>query len=66
MTTAAPADSAAALLSWAGRDGRYSHSDTEAVLQGHGETLGAWLEHCSAHAAPDAYDAAALLRWLGY
>jgi len=59
-------DSKAAMLSWAGRDGRYTHSDTEAILHGHGETFGAWLGHCCAHALPDAYDAAALLAWLGY
>jgi hypothetical protein len=59
-------DSKTAMLSWAGRDGRYTHSDTKAILQGHGETFGAWLDHCCAHALPDAYDAAALLTWLGY
>jgi hypothetical protein len=59
-------DSKAAMLSWAGRDGRYTHSDTEAVLQGHGETFGAWVDHCCTHALPDAYNAAALLTWLGY
>jgi hypothetical protein len=59
-------DSKAAMLSWAGRDGRYTHSDTKAILQGHGETFGAWLDHCCAHALPDLYDAAALLAWLGY
>jgi hypothetical protein len=60
------ADSKAAMLSWASRDGRYTHSDVEAILQGHGETFGAWIDHCCAHALPDAYDAAALLAWLGY
>jgi hypothetical protein len=59
-------DSKTAMLSWAGRDGRYTHSDTKAILQGHGETFGAWLDHCCAHALPDLYDAAALLTWLGY
>jgi hypothetical protein len=38
--------SAEAMASWAGRDGRYSHSDTEAILEGHGETFGAWVQHC--------------------
>jgi hypothetical protein len=60
------ADGKTAMLSWAGRDGRYTHSDTEAILQGHGETFGAWVNHCCAHALPDLYDAAALLTWLGY
>jgi hypothetical protein len=59
-------DSAAAMRSWAGRDGRYTHSDAEAILQGHGETFGAWVDHCCAHALPEVYDAAALLVWLGY
>lgn len=63
---AALTDSRAAMASWAGRDGRYTHSDTEAILTGHGETFGAWVDHCCAHALPDAYDAAALLTWLGY
>ena len=58
--------SADAMRSWAGRDGRYSHSDAEAILQGHGETFGAWLGHCEAQGLPDAYDAAELLIWLGY
>jgi len=59
-------DSKAAMLTWAGRDGRYNLDDLEAILTGHGETFGAWLNHCCAHALPDAYDAAALLTWLGY
>jgi hypothetical protein len=59
-------DSRAALASWAGRDGRYSHSDVEAILTGHGETFWAWINHCSANAGTNAYDAAALLAWLGY
>jgi hypothetical protein len=59
-------DSKAAMLSWAGRDGRYSHSDVEAILKGHGETFWAWINHCSANAGTNAYDAAALLTWLGY
>ena len=54
------------MRSWAGRDGRYTHSDAEAILQGHGETFGAWVDHCCAHALPEVYDAAALLVWLGY
>lgn len=59
-------DSAEAMRSWAGRDGRYSHSDTEAILQGHGETFGAWLNHCITQGIGDAYQASELLSWLGY
>lgn len=56
-------DSKAAMLSWAGRDGRYTLDDLEAILKGHGETLSAWVDDCDAHGV---YDAEALLTWLGY
>lgn len=59
-------DSKAALLSWAGRNGRYSISDLEAVLQGHGETLRSWVDDCEAHAFQAVYSAEAVLTWLGY
>ena len=59
-------DSKAAMLSWAGRDGRYSHSDVEAILQGHGETFGAWVDNCAKHNDDGLYNAEALLTWLGY
>ena len=59
-------DSKAAMLSWAGRDGRYAHSDVEAILQGHGEAFGAWVDNCAKHNDNGLYDAEALLAWLGY
>jgi len=59
-------DSRAAMLSWAGRDGRYTLDDLEAILKGHGETLGAWVDDCDAHGFQAVYDAEALLTWLGY
>ena len=59
-------DSKAAMLSWAGRDGRYTHSDIRAILEGHGETLRAWVDDCDAHGFEAVYDAEALLTWLGY
>ena len=63
---AALTDSRAALLSWAGRDGRYTHSDIRAILEGHGETMGAWCDACAEHDCCTVSDAAALLTWLGY
>jgi hypothetical protein len=59
-------DSKAAMLSWAGRDGRYNLDDLEAILKGHGETLSAWVDDCDAHGFQAVYDAEALLTWLGY
>ena len=59
-------DSKAAMLSWAGRDGRYTVDDLEAILKGHGETLRAWVDDCHAHGFDAVYDAEALLTWLGY
>jgi hypothetical protein len=59
-------DSKTAMLSWAGRNGRYSLDDLEAILKGHGETLRAWVDDCDAHGFDAVYDAAALLAWLGY
>lgn len=64
---AALTDSRAAMLSWAGRGGRYTVDDLEAILKGHGETLSAWVDDCDKHDNPYAvHDAAALLTWLGY
>jgi hypothetical protein len=60
------ADSKTAMLSWAGRDGRYTLDDLEAILKGHGETLRAWVDDCDAHGFDAVYDAVALLTWLGY
>ena len=59
-------DSKAAMLSWAGRHGRYTVDDLEAILKGHGETLRAWVDDCAAHGFEAVYDAEALLTWLGY
>jgi len=60
-------DSKAAMLSWAGRDGRYTLDELEAILQGHGETLSAWVDDCDKQNNPYAvHDAEALLTWLGY
>jgi hypothetical protein len=59
-------DSKAAMLTWAGRDGRYNLDDLEAILKGHGETLRAWVDDCDAHGFDAVYDAEALLTWLGY
>jgi hypothetical protein len=59
-------DSKAAMLSWAGRDGRYTHSDIRAILEGHGETMSAWCNACAEHDRYTVSDAAALLTWLGY
>jgi hypothetical protein len=64
--TASLTDSKAAMLSWAGRDGRYSIEDVRAILKGHGETLRAWVDDCDAHGFEAVYDAEALLTWLGY
>lgn len=66
MTTATPTDTRAALLSWAGRGGRYTLDDLEAILRGHGETLQAWIDDCNAHGFDAVYNAEALLTWLGY
>jgi hypothetical protein len=60
------ADSKAAMLSWAGRNGRYTLDDLEAILKGHGKTLRAWVDDCDAHGFDAVYDAVALLTWLGY
>ena len=60
-------DSKAAMLSWAGRDGRYTVDDLEAILKGHGETLSAWVDDCDKQNNPYAvHNAEALLTWLGY
>jgi hypothetical protein len=60
-------DSKAAMLSWAGRDGRYNLVDLVAILKDHGETLSAWSDACSEAARfQSIYDAEALLTWLGY
>lgn len=59
-------DSRAAMLSWAGRGGRYTVDDLEAILKGHGETLSAWVDDCEAHGFDAVYDAEAVLTWLGY
>jgi hypothetical protein len=64
--TASLTDSKAAMLSWAGRNGRYNLDDLEAILKGHGETLRAWADDCEAHGFDAVYDAEALLTWLGY
>ena len=64
--TASLTDSKAAMLSWAGRDGRYTHSDIRAILEGHGETMSAWCDACAEHDRYTVSDAAALLTWLGY
>lgn len=60
------ADSKEAMLSWAGRTGRYSVDDLEAILQGHGETLRNWVDDCDAHGFQAVYNAEAVLTWLGY
>lgn len=65
MTTEAQ-DSKAALLSWAGRNGRYNVDDLEAILKGHGETLRSWVDACEAHGFQAVYNAEAVLTWLGY
>jgi hypothetical protein len=60
-------DSKAAMLSWAGRDGKYSTGDLEAVLQGHGESLQTWVAACEkAGGCLSVYSAEAVLTWLGY
>lgn len=59
-------DSKAAMLSWAGRNGRYGIEDLEAILQGHGETLRSWVNDCEAHGFQSVYSAEAVLTWLGY
>jgi hypothetical protein len=59
--------SKAAMLDWAGRDGKYSIGDLEAVLQGHGESLETWGDACEAEIRPHIYRSAeAVLSWLGY
>jgi len=64
--SAALTDSRAAMASWAGRNGRYTVDDLEAILKGHGETLRAWVDDCAAHGFDAVYDAEAVLTWLGY
>ena len=65
--TASLTDSRAAMLSWAGRDGRYTIEDVLAIVNGHGETLSAWGDACNEAARfQSVYDAEALLTWLGY
>ena len=65
--TASLTDSKAAMLSWAGRDGRYTIEDVLAIVNGHGETLSAWGDACNEAARfQSVYDAEALLTWLGY
>ena len=59
-------DSKAAMLDWAGRTGRYSIGDLEAVLQGHGESLRSWVDACEEHGFQAVYSAEAVLTWLGY
>lgn len=59
-------DSKEAMLSWAGRDGRFCLEDLEAILQGHGETLSSWVDDCQAHGFEAVYNAEAVLTWLGY
>ena len=59
-------DSKAAMLSWAGRTGRYNIDDLEAVLQGHGESLRSWVDACEEHGFQAVYNAEAVLTWLGY
>jgi hypothetical protein len=59
-------DSRAAMLSWAGRDGRFCLDDLEAILRGHGETLRSWVDDCEAHGFEAVYNAEAVLTWLGY
>lgn len=67
MTITAPTDTREALLSWAGRDDRYSLEDVRAILQAHGLTLGDWLTDCEARSWQHrTQDAQALLTWLGY
>jgi hypothetical protein len=57
----------AALLFWAGRDGRYNLVDLVAILKDHDVTLSAWSDACSEAARfQSIYDAEALLAWLGY
>jgi hypothetical protein len=65
--TAELQDSKAAMLDWAGRDGKYSTGDLEAVLQGHGESLATWVTACEqAGGCLSVYSAEAVLTWLGY
>jgi hypothetical protein len=59
-------DSKAAMLAWAGRDGRFCLDDLEAILQGHGESLRSWADACEEHAFDAVYSAEAVLTWLGY
>lgn len=59
-------DSKEAMLSWAGRDGRFCLDDLEAVLQGHGESLRSWVDACDEHGFDAVYNAEAVLTWLGY
>lgn len=66
-TASSLTDSREALMSWAGRDGRFSIEDVLAIVQGHGETLSAWGDACNEAARfQSVYDAQALLTWLGY
>ena len=56
-----------AMLDWAGRDGKYSIGDLEAVLQGHGESLQTWVAACEkAGGCLRVYSAESVLTWLGY
>ena len=65
--TAELQDSKAAMLDWAGRDGKYSTDDLEAVLQGHGESLQTWVAACEkAGGCLRVYSAESVLTWLGY
>lgn len=62
-------DSKAAMLSWAGRDGRYGLEDLRAILEGHGETMRSWLDACCYGPelnAQSVSNAEAVLAWLGY
>lgn len=59
-------DSKEAMLSWAGRDGRFCLEDLEAILKGHGESLNSWVDDCQAHGFDAVYKAEAVLTWLGY
>jgi hypothetical protein len=65
--TASLTDSRAAMLSWAGRGGKYSTDDLRAILEGHGETLAAWVAACDqCDGCRAVYSAEDVLTWLGY
>jgi hypothetical protein len=56
----------AAILSWAGRNGRFTFEDVLAIINAHGETLGAWVDECNEAARfQSVCDVEALLTWLG-